>query len=90
MRIIFLGTPIFAVKCLERLIHSNHEVVAVVTQPDKPTERGNKIEFSDNIIEIGDYCFLNCTALRSVDLPNKLQKTKPSARFVHYSFIFGK
>ncbi len=47
MRIIFLGTPIFAVKCLERLIHSNHEVVAVVTQPDKPSERGNKIEFSE-------------------------------------------
>ena len=47
MRIVFLGTPIFAVKCLDRLIHSNHEVVAVVTQPDKPSERGNKIEFSE-------------------------------------------
>lgn len=47
MRIVFLGTPIFSVKCLDRLIHSNHEVVAVVTQPDKPSERGNKIEFSE-------------------------------------------
>ena len=47
MRIVFLGTPIFAVKCLDRLIHSNHEVVAVVTQPDRPSERGNKIEFSE-------------------------------------------
>ena len=47
MRIIFLGTPIFAVKCLDRLVNSNHEVVAVVTQPDKPSERGNKIEFSE-------------------------------------------
>lgn len=47
MRIVFLGTPIFAVKCLDRLIHSNHEIVAVVTQPDKPSERGNKIEFSE-------------------------------------------
>ena len=47
MRIVFLGTPIFAVKCLDKLIHSNHEVVAVVTQPDKPSERGNKIEFSE-------------------------------------------
>ena len=42
MRIVFLGTPIFAVKCLERLIHSNHEVVAVVSQPDKPIGRSNK------------------------------------------------
>lgn len=47
MRIVFLGTPIFSVKCLDRLIHSQHEVVAVVTQPDKPSERGNKIEFSE-------------------------------------------
>ena len=47
MRIIFLGTPEFSVKCLDSLYHSNHEIVAVVTQPDKPSERGNKIEFSD-------------------------------------------
>lgn len=45
MRIIFLGTPEFAVNCLDALVQSRHEVVAVVTQPDKPTERGNKIEF---------------------------------------------
>jgi len=47
MRIIFLGTPEFAVNCLDALCNSKHEIVAVVTQPDKPSERGNKIEFSD-------------------------------------------
>ena len=47
MRIVFLGTPDFAVKCLEGLLNSKHEVLAVVTQPDKPAERGNKIVFSD-------------------------------------------
>ncbi len=47
MRIVFLGTPNFAVSCLDTLVKSKHEVVAVVTQPDKPTERGNKIEFSE-------------------------------------------
>lgn len=46
MRIIFLGTPEFAVKSLDALIQSKHQVVAVVTQPDKPSERGNKIQFS--------------------------------------------
>ena len=46
MRIVFLGTPDFAVDCLDALMKSKHEVVGVVTQPDKPTERGNKIEFS--------------------------------------------
>ncbi len=46
MRIIFLGTPDFAINSLDALVKSKHEVVAVITQPDKPTERGNKIEFS--------------------------------------------
>ncbi len=46
MRIIFLGTPEFAVSCLDALYKSKHEIVAVVTQPDKPNERGNKIEIS--------------------------------------------
>ena len=46
MRIIFLGTPDFAINSLDALVKSKHEVLAVVTQPDKPTERGNKIEFS--------------------------------------------
>lgn len=43
MRVVFLGTPNFAVKCLDALINSHHEVVAVVCQPDKPSERGNKV-----------------------------------------------
>lgn len=46
MRIIFLGTPDFAINSLDALVKSKHDVVAVITQPDKPTERGNKIEFS--------------------------------------------
>lgn len=46
MRIIFLGTPEFAVPCLDKLFKSKHQIVAVVTQPDKPSERGNKITFS--------------------------------------------
>ncbi len=46
MRIIFLGTPEFAVTSLEALLNSKHEVVAVVTQPDKPSERGGKIQYS--------------------------------------------
>ena len=39
MKIIFLGTPEFAVLPLEKLINSHHEVVAVVTQPDRPVGR---------------------------------------------------
>ncbi len=40
MRIVFMGTPEFAMPCLQRLIADGHEVVGVFTQPDKPKGRG--------------------------------------------------
>lgn len=46
MRIIFMGTPEFAVPVLESLVNSRHEVVAVVTQPDRPKGRGKNMQFS--------------------------------------------
>ncbi len=39
MRIVFMGTPAFAVPCLQRLIDCGHEVTGVFTQPDKPQGR---------------------------------------------------
>ena len=45
MRIVFLGTPDFAVPTLKALVESKHEVLAVVTQPDKKRDR-NVISFS--------------------------------------------
>lgn len=44
MRIIFLGTPEFAIPSLQKLIESRHEVIAVITQQDKPSGRGNKLK----------------------------------------------
>ncbi len=41
-RIVYMGTPEFAVEPLKAIHHSNHEVVAVVTAPDKPAGRGRK------------------------------------------------
>ena len=43
MNIIFMGTPEFAVPSLEMLINEGYKVIAVVTQPDKPKGRGNKL-----------------------------------------------
>ena len=43
MRIIFWGTPEYSVKSLEVLKNSEHDIVAVVTQPDKKRSRGNKL-----------------------------------------------
>lgn len=46
MKIIFMGTPDFAVNTLEALIQKGHEVTCVVTQPDKPKGRGKSVQFS--------------------------------------------
>ena len=43
MKVLFLGSPYFAVKILEKLLKSRHKVVAVVTQSDKPSGRGQKL-----------------------------------------------
>lgn len=45
MKVIFMGTPDFAVGTLKSLIASEHEVTAVVTQPDKPKGRGKAMQF---------------------------------------------
>lgn len=46
MKVIYMGTPDFAVNALKALIASRHEVAAVVTQPDKPRGRGKAVQFS--------------------------------------------
>lgn len=46
MRILFMGTPDFAVPTLQTLIASEHEVIGVVTQPDRPKGRGGKMQYS--------------------------------------------
>jgi len=46
MRIVFMGTPQAAVPTLRRIIADGNEVVAVWTQPDRPSGRGNKVAFS--------------------------------------------
>lgn len=46
MRVVFMGTPDFAVGALETIIDAGHEVVLVVTQEDKPKGRGREIQFT--------------------------------------------
>jgi len=43
MKVVFFGTPEYAVPSLQAIIESKHEVVAVVSQPDKPVGRSNKL-----------------------------------------------
>lgn len=43
MRLAFLGTPAFAVPTLERIVEAGHQVIAVLTQPDRPRGRGQQL-----------------------------------------------
>ena len=47
LRIIFMGTPQFAVPSLKSLIDNGFNVVGVITAPDKPAGRGREIKFSE-------------------------------------------
>ena len=46
MKIVFMGTPDFAVEVLKQILQAGHEVGYVVTQPDKAKDRGKKIQFT--------------------------------------------
>ncbi len=62
MRIVFMGTPDFAVASLDRLVKNQKDIVAVVTSPDKPAGRGQK---------------LNESAVKKYAVENKLQVLQP-------------
>lgn len=47
LRIVYLGTPEFAVAGLRTLVENGYNVVAVVTMPDKPAGRGHQMQYSD-------------------------------------------
>ncbi|MDI9475831.1 MAG: methionyl-tRNA formyltransferase [Natronincolaceae bacterium] len=46
MKIVYMGTPQFAVPCLETLVDDKHEIIGVFTQPDRPSGRGRKINIT--------------------------------------------
>ena len=46
MKIVFMGTPDFSVNALENIVKAGHDVVGVITQPDKPKGRGGKMQYT--------------------------------------------
>ena len=62
MKIVFMGTPEIAAMVLKSLIGSKHQVMAVVTQPDRPNKRGNEISY---------------TPVKSVALENGIEVLQP-------------
>lgn len=79
MKTIFMGTPDFAVGTLKALISSEHEVLAVVTQPDKPKGRGKNMQFTpvkEAAIEAGVPVF-QPVKVREPEFVTILQDLKP-------------
>ena len=68
MRILFMGTPEFAVDSLRRLVEDGHEICGVFTQPDKPKNRGHKLAFPP----VKEYALTqNLTVYQPVSLRNE-------------------
>ena len=79
MRIVFMGTPEFALPSLELLLKSEHQVVGVVTQPDKPKGRGLKLSASlvKEFAEKQNLKVLTPEDLKSEEFYQALSELKP-------------
>jgi methionyl-tRNA formyltransferase len=86
-KIIFMGTPEFAAESLRELVKRNFNIVAVVTAPDKPAGRGQKLAESDVKIAAKELHLniLQPTNLKSVDFLSQL-KTLNADLFVVVAF----
>ena len=79
LRIVFFGTPAFAVPTLRRLLDSAHPVVAVVTQPDRPRGRGQRVSDSPvkSLAQTRDLPILQPTRLRDPLFAEALRRLNP-------------
>lgn len=84
LRIVFMGTPEFAVASLKRLVEEGYNIVAVVTTPDKPAGRGQKMHESDVKVaarELG-LPILQPEKLRDPEFVAAMQELKPDLGIV--------
>lgn len=84
LRIVFMGTPEFAVASLKRLVKEGYNIVAVVTTPDKPAGRGQKMHESDVKVaarELG-LPILQPEKLRDPEFVAAMQELKPDLGIV--------
>ena len=79
MRIVFMGTPQFAVPCLDILIKSKHQIIAVVSQPDKP--QGRKMLTVPTpvkmLAESHNITVLQPESLKSLEFKSLIEKLNP-------------
>ncbi|MEN8908078.1 MAG: methionyl-tRNA formyltransferase, partial [Clostridiales bacterium] len=79
MRIVFMGTPTFAVNSLDKLVKKEYDVALVVTQPDKPKGRGKKIIFSDikNYALNNNLNIFQPKTLKDISVVEKIRELNP-------------
>jgi methionyl-tRNA formyltransferase len=84
LRLVFMGTPQFAVPSLDRLAAGPDEVVAVVTQPDRPAGRGQKLRESavKVLAKARGLPVLQPTSARSGELADSLRSLAPDIAVV--------
>ncbi|MGH7394632.1 MAG: methionyl-tRNA formyltransferase, partial [Candidatus Methylomirabilales bacterium] len=84
MRVIFMGTPAFAVPSLERVLEDGHQVAAVITRPDRPAGRGQALAPSPVKIAAtrAGLTILQTASLKDPDLHAPLAALSPDAILV--------
>ncbi|HBY21284.1 MAG: methionyl-tRNA formyltransferase [Clostridiales bacterium GWE2_32_10] len=89
MRIVFMGTPEFAVNSLQKIINAGHDVLLVITKEDRPKGRGHRLEFSPvkyAAIE-NDLNILQPKDLSDIQFVNTIKMLKPDVIVV---VVYGK
>ncbi len=79
MRVIFMGTPDFAVETLRQTTHAGHEIIGVVTQPDRPKGRGKAMQptpVKETALELGLPVY-QPKSVKDPDFVNVLKELKP-------------
>ena len=80
MDIVFMGTPEFAVPCLELLVNEGHNVCSVITQPDKPRGRGNKVSYSpvkEKALQLASPVIQPVNIKKDLECIDKLKNLRP-------------
>ena len=81
MKIVFMGTPVFSVNALENIVKAGHDVVGVITQPDKPKGRGGKMQYTpvkEKALELGLDVY-QPQRVKETEFIEKLKEMNPDA-----------
>lgn len=81
MKIVFMGTPDFSVNALENIVKAGHDVVGVITQPDKTKGRGGKMQYTpvkEKALELGLDVY-QPQRVKETEFIEKLKEMNPDA-----------